>query len=317
MSVNLNSQEFDIGGHGELGVVPIDAPFEEYMGGVKIRVAKSIGQYLDGVLPGLENILDYALNSERAGRIRPALTYMTGDSFNIPRDELDGVALASDLIHTASLAMDDLPSQDNSDFRRGRPTLHRRFSIAQADLAVVAMLADAAKIIGETEKKQNISTGISSNIWDLVGSRGMVAGQLMDLESFGRSPEDMTVEELDKITLLKTVTAVRLGPMVAATVGNLPEEVRNILDKYSYHAGIAYQAKDDLRDTTETSERLGKTAGIDAENEKPTYIDVLGEEGVKHKIAGHVEAANEALDKLPAEYNPVKFREILAYFSTK
>lgn len=293
----------------------IDTPLAEYIGGVKTRINGIIEDYISHVPTEFEPMFDHALTGDMAARIRPALTYMTGDTFDIPREELDGLAIATDLIHTASLILDDLPSQDNSDFRRGKEATHVKFKEGPAELASIYMLFDAEHILGAVEAEPETRERLRDFI--AAKKKEMALGQLLDLQTFDQPADEMTVEKLDEISRLKTSGAIEMGIVGAAIIGNLPNEIIDLLRRYSYHTGIAYQAKDDLRDVSETSERLGKTAGIDAANKKPTYYDLLGVDGTKQKIAEHVEAANAALDELPARYNPVKFREILAYFANK
>lgn len=309
------SHEFRERGGDMKGGSMVDVPLAEYMGGVKARVNEGIEEYVSHAPEALQGIFDHALTGEMAARIRPALTYMTGDTFDIPRDELDGLAIATDLIHTASLILDDLPSQDNSDLRRGKPAAHVKFGVGPAELASLHMLFDTEAIIVSTDISADNKVRLADYIADM--KKDMINGQLLDLQTFGQPIDEVPVGKLDEISRLKTSGAIEMGIVGAAIIGGLPDDIIDILKKYSYHAGIAYQAKDDLRDVSETSERLGKTAGIDAVNQKPTYIDLLGEEGTKQKITEHVEAANAALDELPDDCNPVKFREILAYFANK
>ncbi|HEX5797254.1 MAG TPA: polyprenyl synthetase family protein [Candidatus Saccharimonadales bacterium] len=289
----------------------------EYMAGVQERVGRRIADYLAALPSDIRTELSHSLISKKANRIRPALTYMTGDTFGIPRTELDDLALATELVHTASLIFDDLPAQDDSDIRRGKEALHKKFGEGLAQNDGIALLADAGNILGGAESHREISGQLSRSIWSRLGSRGMAQGQRLDLKTFGREPNEVTEKELDRITDLKTGQAIAMSIVGSAIIGELPDEIIDILKEYSYHAGIAYQVKDDLRDITATTEELGKPAGQDVKNQRPTYYEVLGEQGCKDKIALHVAAALVALDRLPNDYNPIKFREIIEYFAAK
>jgi geranylgeranyl pyrophosphate synthase len=297
----------------------IELPLGEYISGAQERVNHSIEGYLEGIGPDYRPMFAHALGGENPKRLRPVLALMTSDTLGVPREHTDDFAVSVELIHSASLVMDDLPGQDNSDLRRGQESLHRRFGVGPAELAIVAMLSEANKIAIGVDAKHNLAGRLSSSLAEDVGPRGMSLGQLLDLRTTGQAGEDVAERELDKISWLKTGRAIEMSTVGAALIANPPEieDIVNIMTRFSYHTGIAYQVRDDLRDGTKTTEETGKPAGIDAHNEKPTYLSQLGEAVTREKASRHAAAALDVLNDLPERYNPVKFREIVAYLTRK
>lgn len=312
------TQRAGISGAGQGPATPeIELPLGEYIVGVQDRVNQGIEGYLEGVDPDFRDMFEHALGGEAPKRLRPALAYMTGDTLGVPREDIDELALVVELIHSASLAMDDLPGQDDSNLRRGQEALHVRFGVGQAEITAIAMLAEAGRIAIGTDARHALGGRLASHVMESVGSQGMSLGQLRDIESAGQDMEEIAEEELDEINWLKTGTAVEMSAVGAAIIGELPEDIIRILRQYSYHMGIAHQVQDDLWDGTKTVEEIGKPTGIDERNRKPTYLSTLGEQGAREKASRHGQAALVALDDLPERYNPVKLREVAGFLIGK
>ena len=305
-----------ISGAGRVPAQPeIELPLGEYITGVQERINHGIEGYLEGVDPDFKDMFEHALGGNAPKRLRPALAYITGDTLGVPRENIDELALVVELIHSASLAMDDLPGQDNSSLRRGQEAHHERFGVGQTEVTTIAMLAEAGRIAVSADANNNLGGRLASHVMELVGARGMSLGQLRDISSAGQPAEEVSEEELDEINWLKTGTAVEMSATGATLIANPPDadEIIRLLKVYSYHMGIAHQVQDDLWDGTKTAEEIGKPIGIDVRNNKPTYLSVLGLEGAREKASRHGQAALTTLDDLPQRYNPVKLREIAGF----
>lgn len=208
-------------------------------------------------------------------RFRPILLLTTGGVFGAHPEDLLTTACALELIHTYSLIHDDLPSMDDDELRRGRPTCHIRFDEATAILAGDALQTLAFQIIAEesllsAEKRVRLI----SELGRAAGTPGgMVAGQARDLEAESRT---VTSEELEQIHRLKTaaliIAAARCGGMIAEATDPELEAVT----KYASQLGLLFQITDDLLDITSTAETLGKTPGKDARAQKATYPSLYG-----------------------------------------
>lgn len=295
----------------------IRLPLGEYIAGVQETVNPKIDECRESLEPNLRDMFAYALGGENPNRLRPGLVYMAGDTLGIPRKDLHKLALGTEIIHSTSLVMDDLPGQDNSNLRRGQEALHVKYGVGPAEVLTAAMLVKAAILLAKTDAEHDLGGHLSSRVMGLVGK--MCSGQIDDLKSAGRTPEDMTEEELDGISWLKTGTAIEMSLVGAVMIGRPDgaDGITRIMEDYSYHMGITYQAHDDLLDIAETSEETGKPTEIDSRNQKPTYLSVLGEAATREKALRHAEEASASLDGLPDRYDPVKLREIAAYIVRK
>jgi geranylgeranyl pyrophosphate synthase len=235
-------------------------------------------------------------------RLRPILTYLTGQVFGTPLAVLDLPAAAVELIHTYSLIHDDLPAMDDDDLRRGRPTCHKQFGEATAILAGDALQALAIEVL---LKNCEISISNDSRLEMLrvlitaSGSEGMVAGQALDLAAVGRA---LTIEELETIHQHKT------GDLISASVvlgylasGKKNSRVLEQLKRYAMCIGLAFQVQDDILDIEGTTEEIGKPQGSDEALSKPTYPNVLGMAKAKEAALNLRTEAIEALNCLPED----------------
>ncbi len=240
---------------------------------------------LDGLLPLPEEEparLHEAMRYATLGggkRVRAALVYAAGQSCtpgSMPvsvSTGLDCAAAAIELIHAYSLVHDDLPCMDDDTMRRGRPTVHVQFDEATAMLAGDALQPLAFELLAEMPIAPALVVQASRILARSAGSRGMAGGQAIDLHSVGRS---LSREQLQTMHSLKTgallVASVALGGVVAGA----SSAQRSALDSYAGAVGLAFQVVDDILDVTADSSQLGKTAGKDAADNKPTYVSLLG-----------------------------------------
>jgi len=208
-------------------------------------------------------------------RFRPALVLATGKTFGASIESLLKTACAFEMIHTYSLIHDDLPSMDDDDLRRGRPTCHVRFDEATAILAGDALQTLAFQTIAQDELlTDRTKVALIAELAKASGTpEGMVAGQALDIEAEARQ---VSPGELEEIHRLKTgaliVAAARAGALIAEANAS---ELR-VVSEYAAQLGLLFQITDDFLDVTATAEDLGKTPGKDARSAKATYPGLYG-----------------------------------------
>ncbi|OGT32835.1 MAG: geranyl transferase [Gammaproteobacteria bacterium RBG_16_51_14] len=224
-------------------------------------------------------------------RIRPVLVYATGEAFGVSLDELNAPACAVEIIHAYSLIHDDLPSMDNDDLRRGRPTCHKAYNEATAILAGDALQAlafyvlthDTKLRVDAIQRLRMLETLASAS-----GSRGMAGGQAIDLNSVGKQ---LNIAELENMHIHKTGALIRASCELGALSLQDVDPAR--FERISHFAkciGLAFQIKDDILDIECDTETLGKPQGSDIARNKPTYPNLLGLDGAK-------QAARELYDE--------------------
>ncbi len=271
---------------------------KEYLSLSQARVEKALEDRLpsEQLLPQkLHQAMRYSvLNGGK--RMRPMLTYCTGNALGISLDALDGAACAVEFIHVYSLIHDDLPAMDDDDLRRGKPTCHVAYDEATAILAGDGLQALAFEILAqdssitatpEARLKMIIALARAS------GSQGMVGGQAIDLQSVGTR---LNLPELENMHIHKTGALIRASVNLATlTKPDVDEEVAIRLDHYAKCIGLSFQVKDDILDEESDTATLGKTQGKDKDNDKPTYPALLGLSGAKQKAQELHEKAIESL----------------------
>ena len=210
-------------------------------------------------------------------RIRPLLVYaaasLGGQAFEqVPG--IDAVAVAVELFHTYSLVHDDLPAMDNDDLRRGRATVHKAYDEATALLVGDALQALAFELLLPPEFEP---TAVQAELCRLLavaaGHAGMAGGQAIDLASVGVALDESALRQMHR---LKTGALLEASVMLGAACAGLSPNARAQLHQYAQALGLAFQVVDDILDVTADSATLGKTAGKDAANDKPTYVSLLG-----------------------------------------
>jgi geranylgeranyl diphosphate synthase, type II len=230
-------------------------------------------------------------------RFRPALLLATGLAFSASTDELIHTACAFEMVHTYSLIHDDLPSMDDDDLRRGRPTCHVRFDEATAILAGDALQTLAFRTIAEDERL-DASTRIAL-ISELARAaatpEGMVAGQALDMEAETRQ---VTGAQLEEIHRFKTGALIVAAARCGAIIGKASEDELAAVTSYGSHLGLLFQITDDFLDVTATAEDLGKTPGKDAQSNKATYPGLYGMEETRAAAINAHQATCDALDRI-------------------
>ncbi|MGZ7441331.1 polyprenyl synthetase family protein [Paenibacillus sp. TH7-28] len=229
-------------------------------------------------------------------RLRPILAWVMGvNEYGLPDAQLTPLFRALEYMHTASLIFDDLPSQDNSSTRRGRPTLHRVHNSAIAELTGIFLIQ---KAIEEVSSLEGFASGAVLALLRYMSQKAgeICMGQAMDLSSRGKA---LTLEELNRVCFYKTGIAFEVSLVAPAILAGAGEAEMDVLKTYSYHAGIAFQIKDDLLDWEGDLQRLGKPPGKDQENENSTFVTILGQEDARKQMWEHFCLAEEALKELP------------------
>jgi geranylgeranyl diphosphate synthase type II len=227
-------------------------------------------------------------------RLRPALCIASYGIFHDDHQPILPVACALELAHTYSLIHDDLPSMDNDDFRRGKPSCHKEFGEAIAILAGDALLTLTFETIASCSHFEE--GRLNQTILRLsraLGTRdGMIAGQVRDLAAEGQA---LTVEELESIHRSKTGALLSTSVWIGAWLGGAgPAELEALL-RFGQKIGLAFQIVDDVLDITESRETLGKTAGKDRERRKATYPALLGVEGSRKLVRELTDEARDAV----------------------
>jgi farnesyl diphosphate synthase len=208
-------------------------------------------------------------------RVRPLLAFAAGDVTGADADRVQHAAAAVELIHAYSLVHDDMPAMDNDALRRGKPTVHVEFDEATALLVGDALQSLAFDILATQPLAHDAKTQLSmvQLLAQAAGSRGMAGGQAIDLASVGK-PLDLT--ELEFMHIHKTGALIRASVQLGAQCGTVSDTTSAALDHYAKCIGLAFQVVDDVLDAETPTATLGKTAGKDADNNKPTYVSLLG-----------------------------------------
>jgi farnesyl diphosphate synthase len=253
------------------------------MGNVQARVEAA----LERVLPSgkiapqrLHDAMRYAVLGG-GKRIRPLLVFAAGeaaagDPARADPARLEIAGCAVELLHAYSLVHDDLPCMDDDVLRRGKPTVHVEFDEATALLVGDGLQSLAFQLLAEHRLTDDpaVQLEMVRILAAAAGSRGMAGGQAIDLASVGRA---LTLPELEHMHIHKTGALIRASVGLGARCANalVPENLP-YLDQYAKCIGLAFQVVDDVLDQESSTATLGKTAGKDAANNKPTYVSLLG-----------------------------------------
>jgi farnesyl diphosphate synthase len=241
-----------------------------------------IEQWLTAQLPqqdGVPGRLPEAMRYSALGggkRMRPLLAYAAGEVTGADPAALDVVGGAVELIHAYSLVHDDLPCMDDDVLRRGRPTCHVEFGEATALLVGDSLQSLAFELLGRHRvcRDAEAQLGLVALLGEASGAAGMAGGQAFDLASVR---EALTLPELEYMHLRKTGALIRASVLMGAGCGpELSAPTRAALDHFAKAAGLAFQVIDDVLDAEADTATLGKTAGKDAADGKPTYVSLLG-----------------------------------------
>ncbi len=261
-------------------------------------LALAVAEIFGGAAGGLGSSLGASL-----GRVP-----LVGAGRRLPRRAANAVLDLScgvEMVHACSLIFDDLPAMDDAALRRGRPTVHRRFDEATAQLAGLGLLNRAYGVVAEAAHRLPLrrytAEDLVHHLAMAVGSDGLIGGQALDLES---GPGDLDLERLEYIHSHKTgALFIAAGELGAMAVGARRRDLE-LITRYAKNLGLAFQISDDLIDATGTVEEAGKDVGQDAG--KVTFVSLLGVEGAEILADELLDFAIGSLDPLGAAANPLR-----------
>ncbi|GAB2534764.1 polyprenyl synthetase family protein [Gracilibacillus alcaliphilus] len=268
--------------------------------------------HIEGYLSieSMENTLEQAAGYSLAGsakRLRPIMTWiMAKEGFGLSEQMILPLVKSVEYMHTASLIFDDLPSQDNALIRRGKQTLHAKYNPAVAELTGLWMTQKAVEEQALI-KHQNPSLVLELIAYSTRITQEMCKGQWMDLEA---KAKQLSLEELRKLSVYKTSLGFEASLMMPLILAGASADKKQAIKRLAYHAGIAFQIKDDLLDLEGDTEQLGKPAGLDQHNQSATFVTMLGVEGARREMWQDYLVARDCLAFLP----PIPFfRQLLDY----
>ena len=241
-------------------------------------------------------------------RIRPILMeeayQMFAKANGVSNNAIYAFMSAMEMIHTYSLVHDDLPAMDNDEYRRGKKTTHAVYGETMGILAGDALLNYAFETAAEAFSDENVNPSYLKAYQVLAkkaGAYGMIGGQVVDIETEGMTADQVTIERLEYIHLLKTAALLESSLMIGAILGGASPEQVDVMEQIGRKVGVAFQIQDDVLDVTSSMEVLGKPIGSDEKNNKVTYVTLVGLEGAKAAVE---KLSNEALalvEKLPVQ----------------
>jgi farnesyl diphosphate synthase len=266
---------------------------------------------LDRHLPRRAGPLGRVVDAMRHGaldggkRLRPFLVIAAADMFACPRERSIRTGCAVEMIHCYSLIHDDLPAMDDSDLRRGRPSVHKAFDEATAILAGDALLTQAFELLSEpsTHPDAEIRCRLALELARASGREGMVGGQMIDIYAEQKSFDLDGIEELQR---LKTGAIIRFSAIGGGIVGGADASEVDALRLYAEDLGLAFQIVDDLLDAFGDAQALGKPVGQDVDMDKATFVKLLGAEGARNKAKSLVERSKSHLDRFGGRADALK-----------
>ncbi len=270
--------------------------FPSWMSGIQQRTELA----LEAALPSphlspsrLHDAMRYAVLGS-GKRIRPLLCHAAGAIFNADQCLLDAVAISTELIHAYSLVHDDLPCMDDDVLRRGKPTCHVEF-----DEATALLVGDALQTLAFQTLSARLTGTDATRQLDMLhvlatasGSRGMAGGQALDLAAIG---QQLTITELEFMHIHKTGALIRAAVLLGAHCGQATPVAIDQLGRFANRIGLLFQVIDDILDTESNTATLGKTAGKDAAQNKPTYVSLLGKTKAKTLAASLLQESHDVL----------------------
>ncbi len=256
-------------------------------------------------------------------RMRPLLTYATGNAFGADVASLEAAAVAVELVHCYSLVHDDLPAMDDDALRRGQPTVHVAFDEATAILAGDALQSLAFEVLARAPQDPERRVAMLAELAQATGAGGMCGGQALDIAAtgakrgqshvFGRDAssdhllrpkndsDPFSLADLERLHALKTGALLRASVRLGAIAAGADQTSRSALDRYADALGLAFQIRDDLLDIEGDAATLGKTAGKDVEQDKATFPALLGIEASRARLAELGGVMDNALAGLHAD----------------
>lgn len=250
--------------------------FSAWQRAVQTQMEQTLKHFLPSVEQApkiLHEAMHYAV-LDGGKRVRPLLVYAAGELFDADTDAMARAAAAVEMIHAYSLVHDDMPCMDDDALRRGKATVHKKYDEATALLVGDALQAQAFALLAEGSLEASRKVAMLSRLALAAGSLGMCGGQAIDCAAVGQA---ISLQELEHMHKLKTGALLEAAVMLGAWAGKTLLAAESLaLQAYAQAIGLAFQVVDDILDATADSATLGKTAGKDAANNKPTYVSLMG-----------------------------------------
>jgi len=282
---------------------------KEYLRSKKGEIDKSLERYLSEERKYPDNLYKSMHYSVMAGgkRLRPILVIAAAEAVTGDIKQVMPAACALEMIHTFSLIHDDLPAMDDDDLRRGMPTNHKKFGEAMAILAGDALLAEAFYCLTHPEILDAVPAPllleVVRDISAATGPRGMVGGQVIDMESENR---EVDIADLERLHLYKTGRLLTVSVTSGAKIAGADEKQLASLRRYGEAVGLAFQIADDILDIEGTEEEIGKPVGSDQGNKKATFPAIVGMKESKERAAELIDIAIQALSGFGESAEPLR-----------
>jgi geranylgeranyl diphosphate synthase type II len=275
-----------------------DDSFENAVARHRQRIESRLAEYLGHTADCPARLREAMAYSLLAGgkRLRPLLVLLACEACGGDVEAALPAACALEMVHTYSLIHDDLPAMDDDDLRRGRPTNHVVFGEALAILAGDGLLTRAFEIIAEEVLPKPVAAECCADLASAAGWRGMVAGQVADLEAEHQGLGSL--DQLEAVHRRKTGRLLCCGLTMGARIAGASEDWRNRLESYGFAVGLAFQITDDLLDVSGDPEKLGKGTQKDAQQGKLTYPTIVGVEESRRRAAKLIDEACRAVKPL-------------------
>jgi geranylgeranyl diphosphate synthase type II len=292
-----------------------DMDLKSYLKNTQKLVDEALEKYLpqkDELPSSIHSSMRYSVFAG-GKRVRPILVLAACDAVGGDIRKAMPTACAMEMIHTYSLIHDDLPAMDNDDFRRGNPTNHKVYGEATAILAGDALLTEAFILLSNPEWSEGLDTAVLRQVIHEIavcsGSRGMIGGQVVDMESEGK--KDIDLATVLYIHTHKTGALIKASVRSGALIGGAHGKELDLITRYAEAIGLAFQIADDILDIEGTTEQIGKDAGSDQARGKATYPAIMGLADSKRRAGDLVDVAIEALFCFGEKAEPL--REIAKY----
>ena len=269
-----------------------------------------LGTYLPEETSAQKTIFEAMNYSLLAGgkRIRPILMEeayrMFSEENGVSTKAINAFMSAMEMIHTYSLVHDDLPAMDNDEYRRGKKTTHAVYGETMGILAGDALLNYAFETAAQAFSDEEVNLSYLKAYQVLAkkaGAYGMIGGQVVDIETEGMTADEVTIERLEYIHLLKTAALLESSLMIGAILGGATAEEVEIMEQIGRKVGVAFQIQDDVLDVTSSMEVLGKPIGSDEKNNKVTYVTLVGLETAQAEVEKLSNEAIALVEKLPVQ----------------
>ena len=269
---------------------------------IKQLVDIEIGKKLQNDNPLIEALYKSAAYSTGGGkRVRAVFVYLIGKLFNVPREQLLNPACALELIHSASLIMDDLPYMDDSNLRRGKPANHVVFGQDVALLASIGLISEATQIVLNDEKFSiELRNRIAALLTASFGFQGLAAGQFVDLKL---KQKNVDFEIIEFINQKKTAALFTAAGEIAATIGGANKQQMEAVQNFSKNIGFAFQIIDDMLDIAGNEKIVGKNL----KHDKMNFVKLVGMDEAKRYLNEYHANSEKALDLFGGKADDLKY----------